>query len=74
LREIEKGKTGPKQQLKDGADLQLTRTQAARDAELSERQQKTAMRLSNIPDDEFNEAVEGDNPPTVTVLAERATR
>jgi len=47
------------------------RTRAATDAGLSEHRRKTAIRVSRIPDPEFEEAVEGDEPATVTALAER---
>ena len=57
----------------DGAVPKLTRTQAAHDAGLSERQRKTAIRVSRIPDPEFEAAVEAAEPPTVTALAERGT-
>ena len=32
---------------------------------MSERQKKTALRVANVPDDEFEEAVESPKPPTV---------
>ena len=51
----------------------VTRTQAASEAGLSERQRKNALRVANVPRDEFEEAVEGDSPPTVTALAARGT-
>lgn len=54
----------------DGADT-LSRKQAARDAGLSDRQRVTALRVHNVPRDEFETAVDGDDPPTVTALAER---
>ena len=44
--------------------------QAARDAGLSERQQVTAVRVANIPGEDFAAAVESDDPPTVTKLAD----
>jgi hypothetical protein len=47
----EKGGRPPKNL--DGADPVLTRTQAAGDAGLSERQRKTALRLASIPKDDF---------------------
>lgn len=47
----------------------LNRTQAAQDAGLSEHQRKTALRVANVPDSEFESAVDSDNPPTVTELA-----
>jgi len=38
---------------------------------MSEDQRKTALRVANIPEDEFEAAVESDNPPTMTDLARR---
>ena len=58
----------------DGAAGRLTRTQAARSAGLSERQQTTAVRVANIPEPEFTAAVDSDAPPTVTALADRGKR
>jgi hypothetical protein len=42
----------------------LTRTQAATDAGLSRNQKNTALRVTSIPPDEFEAAVESDKPPT----------
>ncbi len=47
-----------------------SRTQVAKDAGLSEHQRKTALRVANVPEDEFEEAVQSDYPPSVTHLAE----
>ena len=43
-KQIEPGKTGPKTELQDATVLQLTRTEAATQAGLSERQKVTALR------------------------------
>lgn len=51
----------------------ITRTQAAAEAGLSERQRKNALRVANVPRDEFETAVESDEPPTVSELAARGT-
>jgi hypothetical protein len=58
-------------ELGGGALPKLTRTGAARDAGLSEHQYKTAVRVGRVPESEFEEAVESDDPPTVTALADR---
>lgn len=51
-----------------------TRTQAANDAGLSEHQRKTALRVANVPQPEFEAATaEPVAPPTVTALAARGT-
>jgi hypothetical protein len=63
---------GANQNIGDGAVPKVvTRKGAASEAGLSPRQSKTALRVSNVPADEFDKAVEGDDPPTVTELAER---
>jgi len=49
----------------------ISRTKAAKDAGLSRRQKVTALRVSNVPVEEFEAAVESDSPPTVTELADR---
>ena len=71
LREIEKSSGGRPPKTQDGTVPRLTRTQAARDVGLSERQRKTAIRVSNVPGEVFEAAVDSDDPPTVTALAER---
>lgn len=48
----------------------LTSSQAASDAGMSIHQQRQASRVANIPESDFNVAVESDNPPTVTKLAD----
>lgn len=44
--------------------------QAAEDAGMSERQRVTAVRVANVPSAHFEAAVESDQPPTVTRLAD----
>jgi len=51
-----------------------SRKSAARDAGLSERQRKTALRVAGVEKSEFEAAVESDEPPIVTKLAERGTK
>ena len=71
LKEIEPAQ-GANQNIGDGADPKVpTRKDVASKAGMSERQRKTALRVANIPKEEFEQAVESDNPPTVTALAER---
>lgn len=48
----------------------IPRYEVASGAGLSEHQTKTAVRVANIPEDDFESAIEGDSPPTVTKLAE----
>lgn len=74
LKEIEK-QHGANQNIGDGDGPKVyTRKEAAEDAGLSERQQKTAVRVANVPKEEFEAQVESDSPPTVTALAEQGTR
>jgi hypothetical protein len=47
LKQIHPGKTGPK--LHDGTGIELSRTKAAADAGISERQKVTALRVANVP-------------------------
>jgi hypothetical protein len=62
---------GANQNISDGDDTKvLTRKDAAGQAGLSERQRVSALRVANVPANEFEELVEGDNPPTVTALAD----
>ncbi len=44
-------------------------TLAAEAAGLSKHRTKTALRVASIPDTQFDQLVEGDQPPTVTALA-----
>jgi hypothetical protein len=58
-----KGRGGPPPTLE-------TRKTAATDAGMSTDQAKTAIRVSNVPQELFNDQVESDTPPTITRLAE----
>lgn len=51
-----------------------SRNGAAKSAGLSRDQKVTALRVASVPDDEFEDAVESEKPPTVTALAERGKR
>ncbi|MCP4700706.1 MAG: hypothetical protein GY862_28205 [Gammaproteobacteria bacterium] len=53
-----------------GVATDTTQRQAAQDAGLSKRQQVTAVRVANVPQDIFDAAVEGDEKTTVTKLAD----
>lgn len=64
---------GANQNIQEGARPNVTRETVATEAGLSEHQRKTALRVSNIPADEFEAAVESEQPPTVTELAKRGT-
>lgn len=51
----------------------ISRADAGANAGLSERQVKTAVRVANVPAQEFEAAIESSNPPTIESLAERGT-
>lgn len=51
-----------------------TQARAGRDAGFSERQIKTAVRIANIPQKDFDGAVESANPPTISTLALQGMR
>lgn len=74
LKQVESGtgKNNQYAQMKhdDSATLH-SRTIAATQAGLSERQKVTALRVASIPQPEFDREVESDQPPTITKLAEQ---
>lgn len=74
LKQIEPGQGARDGKRADGADTPLTRTEAARQAGMSERQQVTAVRVANVPAADFEKQVESQNPPTVTALAEQGKK
>jgi hypothetical protein len=55
---------------KSGGTPTSSRREVAEQAGISKDQQVQAVRVANVPRDQFEAAVEGDNPPTVTALAE----
>jgi len=55
--------------LGEGADTQ-TQRRAAESAGMSKWQEVTAVRVANVPADQFDAAVESPTPPTLTVLAD----
>lgn len=57
-----------------GTPTKLTQARAASNAGLSKDQQVQAVRVANIPKEEFEVLVESDDPPTVTALAERGKK
>ena len=59
---------GPPKKNRGGAPP-ITQRRAAAQAGMSKDQEKTARRLAKMPEDEFEAAVESDNPPTVTTLS-----
>lgn len=57
-----------------GTHPSYSQQKAAQDAGMSPHQTKIAVRVANLDAREFEAAVEGDNPPTVTELATRGTK
>jgi hypothetical protein len=52
----------------------LTRAQAASDAGMSVRQQHTAQNVASVPESDFTNQVESDNPPSVSNLADQGKK
>lgn len=59
---------------RDGTVPRLTRRKAAEEAGLSERRRRTTLRIANIPEDEFEAAIEQENPATVAALSALGTQ
>ena len=57
-----------------GNPPKLSQRSAAKDTGLSPHQQKQAVRVASVPDEEFTDMVESENPPTVTKLADMGTK
>jgi hypothetical protein len=74
LKEIESATGAHLPNVKREGALPVGRAQAAEDAGLSEHQRKQALRVANVPEAEFEAAIESDSPPTVTQLAEQGTQ
>lgn len=71
INQIESQSKNNAKKRRGGEPPSLSRKQAAKDAGLSDDQRKNAQRVANVPQSEFDEAVESDNPPTVTALADK---
>ncbi len=61
-------------ELSGGAPTKLSQREAAEGAGLSKDQQVAAVRVANVNGEVFEAAVEGENPPSVTALAEQGTK
>lgn len=73
---LEQWKTGPKggapkKNNGGGTSPVISQRQAAEGAGLSKDQEKQAKRVANVPEQDFEAAVESDAPPTVAELAEK---
>lgn len=74
LKQIEPNKGGRPSETREGAHPSFSRSGAASEAGLSSHQAKQAIRVANVPEDQFNKLVDGPTPPTVTALAEIGTK
>lgn len=74
LREIAPSKGGRPTEKLVGAPTPVSRTQAAKHAGLSRNQKVQALRVANVPQADFESAVESERPPTIGALAERGTQ
>lgn len=59
---------------KDSGGVPTTQRGVAKKAGMSKDQQVTAVRVANVPEEEFEKAVDSNNPPTVTQLAEEGKK
>lgn len=69
LKQIEPGQGARDGKRGVGDHTPMTRENAARDAGMSKHQQVQATRIANVPEDEFEDQVESDKPPTLSQLA-----
>lgn len=72
LRQIEPGKN--RYDDRRAGDLPPNRTSMAEQAGMSSHQQKQAIRVAGVPEQEFTKLVDSDTPPTVTKLAAMGTK
>ena len=70
LKQIEPGKNRHTNSRGEG-DHPSSRGEAAREAGMSPHQSKQAQRVASVPAKDFEEAVEGDTPPTLSQLAQQ---
>jgi hypothetical protein len=54
----------------NGNGTLISQREAAHGAGLSKRQQVTAVRVANVREEDFESAIESENPPTITALAD----
>ena len=74
LKEIEKGHGKNQNISRDAPTNVTTRKDAATQAGLSKDQAVQSIRVANVPEQEIEEQLESDAPPTITKLAEQGTR
>jgi hypothetical protein len=59
---------------REGDHPRLTRAGIAEQAGMSSHQQKQAIRVAGVPEQEFTKMVDSDTPPTITTLAAMGTK
>ena len=55
-------------------DTLISQADAAAGAGMSKRQQVTAVRVATVPEPQFEEAIEGEKPPTISELASKGIK
>lgn len=63
------GRGGDRSKSEGGHTSAISQAEAARDAGMSKHQQVQAVRIANIPREDFDRQVESDKPPTLSQLA-----
>ena len=66
LKQVEANNGGRPKKTQEDAHPSFSRTHAARDVGLSEHQRKTALRVANLDELDFEQAVDDDDPPPVS--------
>lgn len=74
LKAIERSDKGGRPQKNGGGMAPVSRAAAAKSAGLSRDQRRDALRVANVPEADFEAAVESRKPPTVTQLSEAGKR
>lgn len=74
LKAIEASKGGRPSETEVGDHPSFSRKQAASDAGMSPHQAKQAIRIANVPEADFEEQIESDNPPTLSKLASQGIK
>ena len=68
------GRGGDRSKSEGTHTFAMTQSEAAREAGLSKHQQVQAVRVANVPADDFEKQVESDRPPTVSQLAQQGIK
>ena len=74
LKQIEPSRGHNLPNIERTVDHTIGRTAAAREAGMSKHQQTQALRVANVPENDFEQQVESDTPKTVTEFARQGTK